>query len=368
MSETYDVVVAGAGHNGLIVAAYLAKAGVKVCIVEKQEYVGGGVVTRELTNVPGFKHDYCSTWHGFIQPNPLILNDELKLLSDFGLEYIVPDTQTAVLFPDDSYIMIYKDVDKTCESIAQFSTKDAEAYRKFHKWAATTLDMVTQGMYNPPASFGTTAALLDQSEEGRDLLRSMMVSAVDICNEWFEDDRVKIALTRFASEGMIAPQTKGTGLVLFIFVPLQHKYGGAIPVGGSGMLSEALAKCIEHHGGVVKTGCAIKEFKVVDGEAKGVILESGEEILSNKALVTNFNIKQVFPGMVGEGAVDKKFLRKVKNIAHSDFVAHHQEFALNEAPKWNAGGEIDRSIWVELRVRAREFTFLRAYFRRFDLF
>ena len=348
MAEKYDVVVAGAGHNGLLVAAYLAKAGAKVCVVEKQEYVGGGVVTRNLTGVPGFKHDYCSTWHGFIQPNPLMLNDELALLSKYGLKYIIPDTQTAVLFPDDEYMMIYKDIDKTCESIAQYSPRDAEAYKKFHDWAAGALDLLTQGLYNPPASFGAMAAMFDQSEEGRDLLRCMMLSAVDICNEWFEDPRTKIMLTRYASEGMIAPQTKGTGMVVLMFVPLQHKYGGAIPVGGSGVLSEAIASRIRDDGGDIRLGCPVKNFKVVGGEAKGVVLETGEEILAEKALVTNFHIKQVFPGMVGEGTVDPGFVRKVGNLVHADFVAHHQEFALNEAPKWKAGGVIDRSIWIEL--------------------
>ena len=84
MAEQYEVVVAGAGHNGLMVGAYLAKAGLDVCVLEKQDYVGGGVTTREHT-IPGFKHDICSTWHGFIQTNPVIKDDELGLLSNVVL-------------------------------------------------------------------------------------------------------------------------------------------------------------------------------------------------------------------------------------------------------------------------------------------
>ena len=308
MAEKYEVVVAGGGHNGLIVAGYLAKAGVKVCVVEAKDYVGGGVTSREVA-APGFKSDLCSVWHGFIQPNPIIKDDELGLLSEHGLKYLYPDVHTAVLFPDDRYMIFYRDLDRTCESIAKFSKKDAEAYRRFHDWSIQTLDMFTTGMFNPPASFGSFVSMLDGSPEGQGLLRSMMVSALDICNEWFESDELKIAMTRFASEGMISPQTKGTGLVLFIFIPLMHKYGGGLAVGGSGALSWSLERCIKANGGTIRTSSMVKNFKVVGGEAKGVVLESGEEIEATKAVVTNFNVKQVFPGMV-EGAVLPKFFEE----------------------------------------------------------
>ena len=90
--EKHDVVVVGGGHNGLVVAAYLAKAGLDVCVVERQDKVGGGVVTREVT-LPGFQQDICSTQHGTIQANPLIRQDELGLVSKYGLKYIIPDIQ-----------------------------------------------------------------------------------------------------------------------------------------------------------------------------------------------------------------------------------------------------------------------------------
>ncbi len=344
--EKFDVVVAGGGHNGLMAAAYLAKAGVKVCVVEKQPYVGGGVTTRELT-VPGFKHDMCSTWHGFIQANPVIENDELQLLSKFGLKYIYPDVHTAVLFPDDTNIIFYQDLDKTCESISKISEKDAKAYRKFHDWSVKTLDMVTTGMFSPPASFGSLVSLLDQSDEGRDLLRGMLVSALDICNEWFESDLLKIALTRFAAEGAVAPQIKGTGVVLFVFIPLMHKYGGGLPIGGSGVLSEALARCIEHHGGIIRVSSTVKKFQVSDGEAKGVVLDTGEEILAEKGVITNFHIKQIFPDMVEGASLPSGFEDKVKRIHYVDFIALNSHYALNEAPNFTAGGDVNKAIWVQ---------------------
>jgi len=97
-----------AAHNGLTAAAYLAKAGLDVLVLEAKEYVGGGVITQEAT-LPGFQHDLHAIAHIFIQGNPLIRNDELGLLSRYGLKYIFPDPSMAVVFPDGDYIAFYRD-------------------------------------------------------------------------------------------------------------------------------------------------------------------------------------------------------------------------------------------------------------------
>ncbi len=346
MAETYDIIIAGGGHNGLTVGAYLAKAGLNICVVEAMDYVGGGVSTNEVT-LPGFKHDLCSTWHGVIQANPLIVDDELGLLSKFGLKYLYPDIHTAVVFPDDSSIIFYRDLEKTCESIGKISKKDAEAYRTFHDWSIKMLDMVTTGMFNCPPPFGSFVSLLDQSEEGRELLRAQLVSARDVCDEWFESDELKIALMRFASEGLITPQSKGIGLVLFIFIPLMHKYGGGMPIGGSGVLSQSLVRCIEHHGGTIKVSTPVKSFKISDDEVTGVILESGEELLAEKGVVTNFNAQQIFPEMVQGAKLPDGFVDKLGRLSHSEFVAINQAIALNEAPHYTAGGDVNDSMWVQ---------------------
>jgi phytoene dehydrogenase-like protein len=147
MAEKYDVIVAGGGHNGLIAACYLAKAGVKVCVVERNDKLGGAVMTRELT-VPGFKHDVCSVAHTMLQANPLIRNDELRLKAKFGLQYANPQKMTAAFFDDGSVLEFYTDLERTCESIAQFSQHDAEAYRRFNHQVFQTLDMIVMGMFS----------------------------------------------------------------------------------------------------------------------------------------------------------------------------------------------------------------------------
>src|ERR1700737_5043679 len=127
-SDRFDIVVAGAGHNSLITAAYLAKAGYRCVVLEGRPKVGGGVKTAELT-LKGFHDDCCSTAHVFIQDNPLIKNDELKL-REYGFEYIDPDPIFHIPFPDGTYLTQWRDLDRTCAEFAKFSKKDAAAYRK----------------------------------------------------------------------------------------------------------------------------------------------------------------------------------------------------------------------------------------------
>lgn len=345
MSNTYDVVIAGGGHNGLTLGAYLARAGLGVAVVEGQEYVGGGVLTKEVTN-PGFKHDLHSTGHMFIQANPTLTRDELGLKSSYGLKYHYPRVMSTIVFPDDRAMKFHKDVNKTCESIAEFSSRDAEAYRKFHDWAITSLDMLEAGMFVPQPPFGTMVGMLDSNAQGQELLRTLMISSLDVLDEWFESPQMKIALARFVSEGMVDPQVKGTGMNLILFVGLIHKYGWGVPEGGSGALTDALVRAFQANGGTILTSSPIRRFKIEGGECKGVILESGDEILARKAVVSTLNVKQI-ADMVDESALPEGWARQAKRLSHSSFSALHQVLALNDAPKYKAGLTLDESAFVQ---------------------
>ena len=127
-AERFDFVVAGAGHNSLICSAYLAKAGYKVLVLEGRPTIGGGCKTAEVC-LPGFKEDLCSSVHGGIQNNPLLRNNELNL-RDYGLEYIDPELVMHIPFLDGTSLSIWRDLDRTCESIAKISKKDAETFRR----------------------------------------------------------------------------------------------------------------------------------------------------------------------------------------------------------------------------------------------
>src|SRR5690242_18936873 len=128
MCDRFDIIVAGAGQNSLIAAAYLAKAGFRCLVVECRPVVGGNCVTEELT-LPGFQHDSCGTAHVVIQDSPLGRNDELGLTA-YGSEYIHPEVVVHVPFPDGTYPTQWHDIDRTCYELAKFTKKEAAAYRR----------------------------------------------------------------------------------------------------------------------------------------------------------------------------------------------------------------------------------------------
>ena len=140
MSTAFDIVTVGSGHNGLVAAAYLAAAGKKVLVLERNDWFGGGVVTRELTQ-PGYWHDQHSMAHIFIQGNPLLRNDELGLKAKHGLKYVFPELPMMSVFEDGTTLGLYRDRERTCAEIAKFSKKDADAYRWLAAKAAGYMPM-----------------------------------------------------------------------------------------------------------------------------------------------------------------------------------------------------------------------------------
>ena len=293
MANSCDVIAIGSGHNGLVAAAYLAAAGKKVLVLERQPWFGGGVVTRELT-VPGFKHDQHSMAHIFIQANPLIKNDELGLLSKYGLKYIFPERPLISVFPDGETLGLYRDRQKNYEEIAKFSQKDADAYLKFSEIGEAYLPALVATLYTPPAPLGASWAMMDQSREGRQLFAIMQKSAHDIINEWFENDRVSLHFHRMISENLHSPEELGTGLSLYMFLAYLEKYGMGVAEGGSGMLTNALIACIEDHGGELQAQTPVAKVLVKNGRAAGVRTEQGEEILAKDGV-----IGAIHPHMLG---------------------------------------------------------------------
>jgi phytoene dehydrogenase-like protein len=344
--EKHDVVIIGGGHNGLIVAAYLAKAKVDVCVVELQDMVGGCVVTRELT-LPGFKHDPAGAIHMMIQANPMLHQDELGLKSKYGLKYVSPDVPGAIVFSDDSALVIYKDIHRMYESIKQFSKKDADSYIKFCEYLKKNMAPVGVGMFAAPPRFGAMMSFLDSSEEGREYIKIILASVQDIADEWFESPHMRAAFGRWASEEMIGPREKGTGLYVSGW-PLFHTWGLTMPVGGSGALSEALASCIRDNGGTIKLNSPVTRVIVENGTAKGIVLKNGDQIMAKKAVVSNVNVKQLFLQMLSENESPAGFADKVRKLKASSFAPLVQAIALNEAPNFKAGGDVNLAPFVEI--------------------
>jgi phytoene dehydrogenase-like protein len=342
--QNYDIVIVGAGHNNLTVGAYLAKAGLSVLVLERNEWFGGGVVTRETT-APGFKHDHHSTTHIFIQANPMIKDDELGLKRQFGLDYIPQEVPHACLFPDGSMIQTFSSLDRTCESIAQHSENDAKAYRAFVEKARRIMPMLLQGLFNPPLPFGSFMALLDQSPEGRDIIGDLFRSSYDIVIENFENDKVRMHFLKWASECLMAPEEQGTGIVLFLMCGLCHDYPAALPRGGSGELTASLIRCIEHFGGKVEANADVKCLISENGRAKGVEMTDGRMFAARKAVVAS-----VHPHILDEflgGGLPERLKHLAKSVKLSSYSAMNTHYALKRPPEFIGGNKVAESYIVE---------------------
>ena len=279
-----DIIVIGSGHNGLVAAAYLAVAGRKVLVLERNEWFGGGVVTRELTR-PGFRHDQHSMSHIFIQGNPLLLNDELGLKSKYGLRYLFPEVPMMSVWEDGATLPLYRDPARSAQAISQFSARDAETFLEMSRQAAEWLPMIQAGLYSPPMPLGAQTAMMDQSAEGREIWRTTQLSTFDLMEELFEHDKVKAHFGRVAGENLVSPDEKATGIGAYVFLGFLEKFGFGVPVGGSGSLTNALIACIQDHDGAVRNNCHVREVVTDGSRATGVVLDDGERLSCSDGVI-----------------------------------------------------------------------------------
>ena len=284
MTSEPDVIVAGAGHNSLVSAAYLACAGLQVLVLEARSVVGGNTATEELT-LPGFLHDSCSTAHNLIQANPAIR--ELRL-EEYGLEYLHPDPVVHLPFPDGTSITQWRDLERTCEEFAKFSRADADAYRRL----ISDYDAVKQvfGAYrnNPIGSAPRPEEVLDGQWR-----RRLAMSAWDVVRGQFEDPHTRAFMLWMSLMTVQPPERPGTGLLAYSLTYGRQQHSWTFPRGGSAALPLALARLIEEHGGTILTGRRVSGLILAGGRCKGVETEDGERFLAQKAVVSTIHVKQL---------------------------------------------------------------------------
>ena len=289
--RTADFIIAGAGHNSLITAGYLARAGYSVIALDARPIPGGGAATEEPL-LPGYRIDSCSTGHTIIQGNPLMVNDELGLKADFQLAYVDPDPVAHVRFPDGEHFTQYLDLDKTLEEVARFSKKDSEAFaRMMVEWEEVKAIFGREQF--APAGSGDVDRRLAELSSANIWKRRRLLSAWEIIKHEFESRHVQSFMLWQAYQTLVRPDAAGSGLLAYSIVCARQRRSWTIPIGGSGRLSDALVASLEADGGVVLVNHKVASLILADGRCVGVRTESGEEFYGTKGVVSTIHVKHL---------------------------------------------------------------------------
>jgi phytoene dehydrogenase-like protein len=292
VSATADIVVAGAGHNSLVTAAYLALAGHDVLVLDARAIPGGGAASEELLG-PGFTVDSCSTGHTLIQTNPLLAEDELGLLGTYGLEYLQPDPFAHVAFPDGRHLTAWMDRERTVEEIARHSRRDAEAYGRLLDEYDEVKHIFAAGQFNPVGFGPPVEQLLAEHPRGSMWLRRRAMSAWDVIRHEFEDPHIQAFLLWQAYQTLVPVDSDGSGQLAYSLVFGRQRRSWTIPRGGSGRLADALVDCIEEHGGTVICGRRVTRLLLSGGRCTGVETEDGERFTAHEAVVSTIHVKHL---------------------------------------------------------------------------
>ena len=342
MNADFDVVVVGAGVNGLACAAVLAREGLRVCVLERNRWVGGGAVTREVT-LPGFKHDLYGSSHVWIQCNADFKSIQPEL-EQYGLKYIEPEDQITG-HPDCNGgpgIVIHKDIDRTCDSIAAYSRRDARRYRAVFDEFEAIRDGFVKNFFSPPSPPSALPRALETSTAGLRRLRDFSMSARAWVEAYFEHDFVKAVLMNWALAPQILPDQGGAGQSFYIMIPAIHVFGQAIPQGGSQMLPNAMARYIEAREGCVVTDCAVEKILVENGRAAGVKPAGRSRISARRAVVSALEPRQTFLKLLDESDLDAQFLDMVRGYSFGKISVCRGHLALREPPAFANGEDMSR--------------------------
>jgi phytoene dehydrogenase-like protein len=342
---SYDAIIIGGGHNGLVTAAYLARAGKKVLVLERRHLVGGIAATEEV--FPGFKFSTCAHLADSFS-HEIIADLDLK---KYGLELLALDPVLFAPSVKGNSLLIPRDPVKAAAEIERHSKSDAHKYRPFCTLAKhlsaflralygiSLPDQAKHGSLNPGelVKLGWKFYRLGKKDM-YEFLRILPMSMADLLNEWFESDLLKAALAGGSIlASFVGPRQQGTA-----FNFLHHQLGASNGApraagfirGGIGNLPHAIARAAQDLGAKIQTGAEVARILTKSGSATGVVLQSGEEI-SGTAIISGVDIKRTFLQMMEPTYLDPEFLLQVKNIRSRGTVAKIN-FALDTLPKFKS--------------------------------
>ncbi len=350
MPGAYDIIIVGAGHNGLVTAAYLARAGMRVLVLERRELVGGACVTEELW--PGFKVSTASYVNSLLRPE--IISD--LELSRYGFELLPRSPSSFTPFPDGRFLLMGPDKELTRRQVAKFSPRDADTLPRYEAMLERVADFIEPTLLRTPpnpwsfrprdllALAGLGWRFLKLGKEGPQALEILTGAARPILDRWFESEELKIALATDAIIGaMASPSVPGTAYVLF-----HHVMGECNGVrgmwgyvrGGMGGISNALAAAARVHGAELRVNAPVAKILTRGGRVTGVALEDGTEFRAPR-VASNADAHVTFLQLVDERDLEPAFVRAVRDIDYSS-ASLKINVALAELPDFIAvkGGDL----------------------------
>jgi phytoene dehydrogenase-like protein len=344
MAETRDVIIIGGGHNGLVTAFYLAKAGFKPLVLERRAVAGGAAITEEFS--PSFR---CSTLAHSAGPLlPEIVSD--MQLARHGLKMVTPAVAVTALSPDGCALVLYNDAKRAAQEIGKFSAKDAERYpvfqqslEKIGRVISDALKLTPPNIDDPSRSdlwamlqTGRALRKLGKKDMYR-LLRWGPMAVADLVAEFFETELLRATIAARGIFGTaMGPWSAGSSLVLLIRAAGDpHPAGsGFFAIGGTGAITQAMSAAAKEAGAEIRTSAEVKEVRIKDGSATGVVLASGEEI-SAKAVISNADPRRTLLMLVDPTHLTPDFVMKLQNIRMPGTVAK-VNLALSALPTFTA--------------------------------
>ncbi len=354
----HDIIIIGGGHNGLVAANYLAKAGLKTLVLERREVVGGGAITEEIH--PGF---HCSTLAHAAGPLlPEVVKD-LDLVSH-GLATINPQVRVSALDPNGAFLTIYDDPARTAAELERISAHDAKSYPEFAasfshlgRVLAPLLTMTPPSIDDPSATelwnlgkLGLSFRRLEKKDAFR-LLRWGPMAVADLVAEWFETEILRATVAARGIFGAFAgPWSAGTSTGLLWQAAMDGQAVGPARFikGGMGGLTAALAKAAQSVGVEIRTGVGVERIEINDGKVSKVVLTNGEEITA-RAVVSNADPRTTFLKLVDPLDLDPDFLLKMRNYRAVGSAAK-VNLALSALPQFPSLDGADSNLKLSGRI------------------
>ncbi len=333
-NKSYDGIVIGAGRHGLILATYMARAGLKVLLAERRLMYGGGLATVEAT-LPGFYHNSHSINHFHITHTPWFR--DLALAGKVA--YVTPRHEFGQPHPDGTALVFSRDLETTLRSVAHFSKKDAATFREWNaKAEALTRDVLLPERFSDPLPAAERAALLSRTELGRDFLAITRREPLALVNELFEHEWVKLLfLFKVSLFGTwLVDTTGGTSPMGSVIRAFDLESGYQLCKGGSFNLARGLMERFIEADGHFLNHAHVSRIAVAGGRAAGIELADGRSIRARKFVASTANVHQTFEEMIGRDELPEAYRAKLDRFKYTAWTLFGVHFALEESPRFKA--------------------------------